>query len=75
MPNYVAKALAQFNHPIPARPQYAPHKWNKPAYGQKIQFAPPPDITKKLATPGQHCIQSIVGKFLYYGRAVDPTVC
>ncbi len=31
-------------------------------------------LQKKLATPGQRCIQSIVGKFLYYGRAVDHTV-
>ena len=75
MPNYVSKALPQFNHPIPTRPQYAPHKWNKPVYRQKIQYAQPPDITHKLATSGQRHIQYIVGKFLYYGRAVNPTVC
>ena len=35
IPKYVNKALAQFNHPTPNRPQYAPHKWTKPTYGQK----------------------------------------
>ena len=64
----------QFNHPALIRPQYAPHTWTKPAYGQKIQYAPPPDATVKLSTKGQRRIQSIVGKFLYYGRGVDPTV-
>ena len=38
MMNYVAKAFAQFNHPMPTQPQYAPHKWNKPAYGQKYNI-------------------------------------
>ena len=37
MLNYVPKALAQFNHPTPTRLQYAPHKWTKLSYGQKIQ--------------------------------------
>ena len=40
----------------------------------KIQYAQPPNDTVKLPPKGQQQIQSIVGKFLYYGRAVDPTV-
>ena len=36
MPNYVMKALSKFSHPKPHRTQYAPHRWNKPTYGQKI---------------------------------------
>ena len=34
MPGYIAKKLKKFQHPIPAKPQYAPHKWIKPAYGK-----------------------------------------
>ena len=68
------KALAQYNHPTPACPQYTPHAWTKPAYGQKIQFAPQPDKTFHLTTKDQRRIQSIVTKFLYYGRGVDSTM-
>ena len=74
MPGYVPKVLDQFNHPPPIRPQYAPHKWTRPNYGQKIQYAHPEDDATKLDKKGQRKIQAIVGKFLYYGRAVDPTV-
>ena len=52
MPNYVSKALAQLNHPTPTRPQYAPHKWIKPTYGQKDQYAQQPDDTVKLPPKG-----------------------
>ena len=74
MPGYVPKALNQFNHPAPIRPQYAPHKWTTPNYGQRIQYVQAEDETEKLNSKGQRRIQAIVGKFLYYGRAVDPTV-
>ena len=74
MPGYVPRALEQFNHPAPIGSQYTPHKWSRLNYGQKIQYAQPSDDTTQLDTKGQRRIQGIVGKFLYYGRAVDPTV-
>ena len=74
MPGYLPRALEQFNHPSPIRPQYAPHKWSRPNYGQKIQYVQPGDDTSRLDVKGQQQVQAIVGKFLYYGRAVDPTV-
>ena len=74
MPGYVAKKLKKFEHPTPAKPQYAPHKWLKPAYGKKLQCAPPPDASDKLNPAGIKRIQSICGSFLYYARAVDPTI-
>ncbi len=69
MPNYVQKKLIKFQHNKPTRPQYAPHKWLKPAYGKKLQYAPPPDNTDLLATTGITRIQSIKGSFLYYGSS------
>ena len=40
MPGYVPKALHKFQHPHPRkRPQYAPHTWTEPAYGQIVQYA------------------------------------
>eukprot|EP00957_Ditylum_brightwellii_P129471 9876008-Ditylum_brightwellii.AAC.1 len=35
MPGYVLKALGKFQHDKPKFLQFAPHKWNQPAYGQK----------------------------------------
>ena len=74
MPQYVAKALSKYNHPTPLRPQYAPHCWTQPAYGQKVQLAPQSDTTALLDTKDKRRIQSVVGTFLFYGRAVEPTV-
>ena len=74
IPNCVDNALKKFQHLPPSRPQHAPHKWNKPAYGKKTQFAPPPDNSTRLDAKGQKHIQSVVGTFLYNGRAIDPTI-
>eukprot|EP00957_Ditylum_brightwellii_P175104 13332193-Ditylum_brightwellii.AAC.2 len=35
VPNYVSRALTKYQHCPPKHPQYATHKWNKPAYGNK----------------------------------------
>ncbi len=75
MPGYVVRALHRFQHPPPSSPQYAPHRWSMPAYGQKVQFvrlhASSPLLTKKEDI---RFVQSVSGTFLYYGRAVDPTM-
>ena len=74
MPEYIAKALHKYKHPTPIYPQYAPHRWTQPAYGQKVQFAPNKKKCDLLDGKGKRRTQSIVGTFLYYGRAVEPTV-
>eukprot|EP00957_Ditylum_brightwellii_P154407 11749758-Ditylum_brightwellii.AAC.1 len=43
VPHYVPRALEKYQHPTPKHPVYAPHKWNRPAYGAKMQYAPEPD--------------------------------
>jgi len=60
-------------HKPPLRPQHAPHAWNKPVYGQKIQYANT-DTSKKLDAKGIKHVQSIAGTFLYYGRAQNPLI-
>ena len=70
MPGYVDQALQNFQHIKPTHIQHAPHQWNRPAYGQRIQYTKP-DETDKLDKKGKRLIQSIVGKFLYYGRAIE----
>jgi hypothetical protein len=43
MYGYINDALHKFKHPMPKLPQYVPHNWNVPTYGQRIQYAPLPD--------------------------------
>jgi hypothetical protein len=74
MPNYVSTALHKFQHPPPSRLQHAPHKWTRPVYGAKIQYAPDPDDTTLLPAAGTKRVQQIVGTLLYYARAVDSTM-
>jgi hypothetical protein len=72
MPGYVQAALHKFQHKPPARPCRAPHKWNTPVYGRTTQFAKEPDSSGLLPHKSDITrIQSIVGTFLYYARAVD----
>ena len=73
MPDYVPKALTKFNHIPPKRPQHAPNPWSTPVYGQKVQYATK-DISKPLDKKGTQRVQAIAGIFLYYGRAVYPTI-
>ena len=72
MPGYIKKLRGRLGHPTPARPQYAPHRWTQPAYGQCTQFAPQPDLTSLLNKPGIKYVQSTTGSLLYYGCTVDP---
>ena len=74
MPEYVPDALKKYQHIKPKRIQHTPHKWNKPVYGKRLQLATT-DTSPKLDKKGKRLIQSIVGTFLYYGRAIEtPTL-
>jgi hypothetical protein len=74
MPGYIKDALQKFQHPLPKRPQYAPHNWTVSAYGQRIQYAPLPDAAPPATAEEITCAQTIVGTLLYNYRAVDPTL-
>jgi hypothetical protein len=65
MPGYVANTLERLQHRSPAHPQYAPHQWTQPAYGQKLQLAPINESPKLDKTKTIY-VQSCVGSFLYY---------
>ena len=43
MSEYTPKALTRLNHTATKKPQYAPHRWTAPGYGQQLQMAPDPD--------------------------------
>jgi hypothetical protein len=74
MPGYIKDVLHKFQHPLPKRPQYAPHNWTAPAYGQRIQYEPPPDAAPPDTDAEITRAQAIVGTLLYNVRAVDPTL-
>jgi hypothetical protein len=75
MPGYNLKALQRLQHQKPKRPQYPPHAWNKPVYGKSQQLAPEPDTTELLNDDAsKKYIQSAVGSYLYYGRAIEHTM-
>jgi hypothetical protein len=74
MPGYVRDALHKFQHPSPTRRQDAPHSWNQPVYGAKVQYADNPDDSPLLPAQSVTLVQKIVGTFLYYAMAVDATM-
>ena len=75
MPGYVTRALKKCNHPMPLRPQHAPHQWIKPAYGSHKPQSPTLDSKAQLLDKqGTTRIQAINGTFMYYGRACDPCI-
>eukprot|EP00957_Ditylum_brightwellii_P187944 14309649-Ditylum_brightwellii.AAC.1 len=73
MPGYIDKARIKFGHPLPKRPQHAPHKHVPIQYGAKTQWVEE-DLTEPLKQMEIKKIQDIVGTLLYYARAVDPTL-
>ena len=74
MKHFVIKTLQRLQHTFPSKPQYAPHSWTVPNYVINRQYAKPPDTSPLLDKSGMERVQSIVGSFLYYGRAIDNTV-
>jgi hypothetical protein len=73
MPNYVQKALKQFQHKA-SKLQHAPYQSATIQYGTQKQYA-----TQELKVPllddrAKRFIQQVCGKFLFLGRAVDSTL-
>ena len=75
MPGYVKDALHKFQHPTPTIPQHSPHQWMAPKYGSTApQMAHPEDESPVLINWEENTVQQFVRAFLYYSRAVDPTI-
>jgi hypothetical protein len=74
MPGYVVKALREFQHTEPIKAEHQPHRNNERQYGVKLQLTDPIDTTAPLTASQNTLLQKITGKFLYYARAVDPTM-
>ena len=74
MPGYVAEELHKFQPPPLTKKQDAPHPWNRPIYGAHTQYATPDNDSPLLPPATISQVEQIVGTFLYYVLAVDPTM-
>ncbi len=73
MPQYARKALTKFGHKQPSKPQHSPYQVAPIQYGLKHQHTKT-DNTPRLSSNQIKFIQQVVGTFLFFGRAVDPTL-
>ena len=74
MAAYVIKQLTRYGHIPPLKPQHCPYAPNPINYGKDNQSPSPINNSPHLDNAGKKQIQQIVGSFLYYARAVDPTL-
>jgi hypothetical protein len=74
MPGYVEKALARFDV-VQGKPVHTPSNYIAPVFGRKgSPELPQEDLSPALTKEGVKRMQEIVGTFLFYARAVDPTM-
>ena len=74
MKGYVKQALTKLEHLMETtRHQAAALKMTRPDYGAKVQYVYD-DNGEPLAENKIRHIQRVIGKFLYYGRAIDITM-
>ena len=74
VPGYVQRKLTKYQHPKPTKPQHSPYLSAPIQYGAKVQSPVPSDTTALLSDSQIKHIQDIVGSFIWYARACDPTL-
>ncbi len=74
MVKYVMKQLTKYGHVAPLKPQHCPYLSTPIKYGMDNQSPLPIDDSPRLDKTGKKRVQQIVGSFLNYARAVDPTI-
>ena len=74
MPGYIKNALHKFQHPTPKQTQDNPYPATAKQHGMKVQLTDPINTSTPLPLHEVKCLQQIIGTFLFYGRAVDPTI-
>ena len=73
MTGYTSDALIRFKHDLRKRNDQA-HRHAVPTFGAKKQYANPEDASPLLSKEDKVFVQHVTGTFLYYARAVDPTI-
>ena len=74
MPKYVPNALHEFQPPYPRIPQHVPHKLERSNYEAKTQCDKRGISLEILPEHRVRKIQEVVVKFIYYNRAVNPSL-
>ena len=75
MPGYAKEALDKFQQPTPTIPQHSPYQWIAPNYGPTAPQLNHPTDNYPALNPAEFTnVQQVVGKFLYYVRAVKMTM-
>jgi hypothetical protein len=73
MPNYIQKALKQFQHNA-GKLQHMPYQRAPIQYGAKKQYTTQESKAPLLEDKAKWFIQQVCDKFLFLGRAVDSTL-
>ncbi len=68
------KQLTKYGHVAPLKPQHCLYLPNPIKYGKDNQAPSSLDDSPLLNEAGKKHVQQIVGSFLYYAQAVDPTI-
>jgi hypothetical protein len=74
MPGYIKKKLQEYDHIMPRKLQQCPYSLEPKKFGMEAQTPHPPNSTPKLDAKGIRHVQKIVGRILFYARAVDMMV-
>ena len=74
IPGYIQQALHKFQHPPPNKPQDSPYPAMVKQYGVKVQLTDPIDTSARLPMHEIKRLQQIIGTFLFYSCAIDPTL-
>ena len=74
MPDYVCAELHSFQHGKPQRHQESTYPFTQPIYEKNNPMLSEKAPAEKLDDNNKKRHQKIVGKFLYYDRALDPTM-
>ena len=74
MLSYVTDTLTILQHNNPWNPQHQPYPHIWPNYGAKAQYAKAADLSPSLSIADNVFYKQSLGFFLYYVRAVDPTM-
>jgi hypothetical protein len=71
MPNYINKALVQFQHTPPQKRQDQPNPHVKPTYRAKKQCSQVEHDSPNLDKAGKEFIQAVCRVFMYFACVVD----
>jgi hypothetical protein len=74
MPGYILKQLQKYKHATPTKQQHCPYAPQSKQYGSKAQQPLPQDMSPLLSKDDIKQVQCVIGRILYYSRAVNLTV-